>query len=593
MSNATIVIVEDEAVIALDMQDILEQQGYRVVAVVSTAGAALAAITRHQPDLVLLDIHLADGSSGITVAEEVYTRWQIPVIFLTAHSDDATISRAQATAPYHYLLKPFNEREIGIAVELALARSATERQLRASERRFATTIASIGDGVVVADVHSRVTLLNPVAERLTGCATSTAIGQPVYDVAPLLDEETHTPIEDMLSLVRAGITRLDAPTLLRSRDGTLWPVDVNASPMVDDLGSLTGVVIVVREVSARRRAEAEQRQRTFELMVLSNLGKTLQRCSNLPEAYAAVATAAFRLFPHDDGTLYARRVETNSIEAVAHWGDPQPLNAPLGETVCRAIKQQLVYQFAANAEAHCCALTSDAQARTTICAPLVAQGESFGVLQLRLADPDRNIASGLSTAALDARRELAVMLAEQAALGLANIQLWDTLREQAIRDPLTGLFNRRYMEEAIEREPRFTARPDYPIGVIMLDIDHFKTINDTYGHAAGDAVLRRVGRLLLTSVRAEDIVCRYGGEEFVLVLPRAPVEVARARAEQIRAHVSEIYIEHNGRPLPPITISAGVALVPHHAPSVGEALRVADWALYQAKRNGRNQVRFV
>jgi diguanylate cyclase (GGDEF)-like protein len=164
------------------------------------------------------------------------------------------------------------------------------------------------------------------------------------------------------------------------------------------------------------------------------------------------------------------------------------------------------------------------------------------------------------------------------------------LREQSVRDPLTELFNRRYMEETLRREVRRAEREDRPLGVIMLDIDHFKRFNDTLGHAAGDGLLRELGHLLPRSVRESDVVCRYGGEEFVLILPDASLEVARQRAEHLRGEVSTLHTIHKGRSLGAVTISLGVAAFPAHGASGEAVLESADAALYRAKGEGRDRV---
>jgi two-component system, cell cycle response regulator len=166
----------------------------------------------------------------------------------------------------------------------------------------------------------------------------------------------------------------------------------------------------------------------------------------------------------------------------------------------------------------------------------------------------------------------------------------EELRLLAIRDPLTGLFNRRYMEESFEREVHRAARNNLPLGAVMIDLDHFKRFNDTWGHPAGDAVLREVGGLLKNCSRGEDIACRYGGEEFTLILTTATAEATRLRAEQFRQAARGLDVQHEGRSLGGITISAGVAAFPEHGCSAAEILRAADKALYQAKAAGRDRV---
>jgi diguanylate cyclase (GGDEF)-like protein len=190
----------------------------------------------------------------------------------------------------------------------------------------------------------------------------------------------------------------------------------------------------------------------------------------------------------------------------------------------------------------------------------------------------------------EAKRQLAEAVAAQLGLGLANVQLREVLRIQSIHDPLTGLFNRRYMEETLEREVHRARRGGKPMSVLILDIDSFKQQNDVFGHEGGDAVLRELGRLLRESLRKEDIPCRYGGEEFVLVLPDAVLQGAVRRAEQLREAVKHLSIPYQGRKIGSITVSIGVAAFPEHGQDGRALLQAADVALYQAKHEGRDRV---
>jgi diguanylate cyclase (GGDEF)-like protein len=216
-----------------------------------------------------------------------------------------------------------------------------------------------------------------------------------------------------------------------------------------------------------------------------------------------------------------------------------------------------------------------------MCVPLMAHGALLGVLSV--------IASDESTLN-GPRQRLVSTVAEHVALALANLKLEASLRSQSIRDPLTNLFNRRYMEESLEREMRRAIRNRGSVGIIMLDIDHFKTVNDVHGHDAGDAMLRAIGELVQRSIRAEDIACRYGGEEFTLILPDAALQDAAQRADALRESVKHIAIAHRRQALPTVTVSAGVATYPEHGPTADVVLRAADAALYQAKVRGRDRV---
>jgi diguanylate cyclase (GGDEF)-like protein/PAS domain S-box-containing protein len=164
------------------------------------------------------------------------------------------------------------------------------------------------------------------------------------------------------------------------------------------------------------------------------------------------------------------------------------------------------------------------------------------------------------------------------------------LREQSMRDHLTGLFNRRYMEETLERELLRASRKQLSLGIIMLDVDDFKRFNDTYGHAAGDAVLRELGNLLLEHIRGEDIACRYGGDEFIIVLPDASQEVTSERAERLSEHARHLNIQFEGQNLEAIRLSLGVAVFPQNGSNGAAVLKAADDALYRAKREGRGRV---
>jgi diguanylate cyclase (GGDEF)-like protein len=173
---------------------------------------------------------------------------------------------------------------------------------------------------------------------------------------------------------------------------------------------------------------------------------------------------------------------------------------------------------------------------------------------------------------------------------VANLNMRDVLKMQSIRDPLTGLFNRRYMEESLDRELRRTVRKKSSLGVLMIDVDHFKRLNDTFGHDAGDAVLRSLGALLRTHFRGEDIVCRYGGEEFTVILPETSPDIVRQRSIELCEGVKQMRVEHHGQPLESITLSIGVAIYGEHGTTADALVRAADSALYVAKKDGRDRV---
>jgi len=209
------------------------------------------------------------------------------------------------------------------------------------------------------------------------------------------------------------------------------------------------------------------------------------------------------------------------------------------------------------------------------------QGEILGVLHVQ-SQSQENLD--------EAKHRLAYTVVEQVAMALSNLKLREALREQSIRDPLTGLYNRRYMEEALKQQMSRVTRHLHPLGIIMIDIDYFKPFNDTYGHAAGDMLLRELGQFLQRRIRAEDIACRYGGEEFMLIMPDASLEAAELRAEDLRQEVRQLRVGGNGLLHGEITLSLGIAIYPQHGRTIDNVLQAADYALYRAKQAGRDQV---
>lgn len=220
---------------------------------------------------------------------------------------------------------------------------------------------------------------------------------------------------------------------------------------------------------------------------------------------------------------------------------------------------------------------------------MMAQSDAMGVLCLESIDGSSSD-DVCQPCLLPAQQRLARTAAEQIALALANLKLRETLRNQSIRDPLTDLFNRRYMEESLERELRRAARKHNPLSVVMLDVDNFKQFNDSFGHEAGDEMLRLLAHHMRNSIRFEDIACRYGGEEFVLILPDSRLEDTVRHVEQLREGAHRLRLELHDRTVGNLSLSLGVAVYPTHGPDSETLLRVADQALYRAKQQGRDRV---
>jgi len=355
--------------------------------------------------------------------------------------------------------------------------------------------------------------------------------------------------------------------------------------------------LLARENRVRKQAQAAASESNNELnatvqqlarlsdsmAALSQYSGMLQGASDAQELYEITSATFRRLLPGLGGMLYVIRASRDHAELVAQWGVAVAPNDPAPALqACWSVRRHAPFAMEDLRHGLRCSHIGrphGAEDVRGLCVPLSAHGEVVGWLSLqgegRGHIPDES---------------LAIRLCEQLSLALANVRLRESLRHQAVRDPLTGLFNRRYLEESLAREIARCQRRAQPLAVLMLDVDHFKAFNDRHGHAMGDAALAAFARMLKTRCRPEDIACRYGGEEFTLILPETDLATALERAEDIRAGASMLRIGDAGDAMLRITVSIGVALMPEHGDVGLELMRAGDRALYRAKHEGRDRV---
>ncbi|HZQ36718.1 MAG TPA: diguanylate cyclase [Dehalococcoidia bacterium] len=476
--------------------------------------------------------------------------------------------------------------------------------LAAREQRLQGLIETMADGLLVFDADGRFVQANAAAERMLGLERTGIVGVP-FQAPPwrrlTLDGEPF-PIEQypFARVKRSGEPVHNVEFIIERQDGLLRIVSVNATPLLGSDGGFEGAVAVFTDITERHQTAAmleeaneqltlwvaELERRRTELTRLSELGETLQRCQSERELRRALLAALPALFLPTSGALYILDGTGGTAERVAAWGEGAAPVPSFDTAQCRALRRRPL-RTPGRAGAQPCAHATHAAAG--LCIPLRASAEILGVLCLEGAAPAVE-KSAAEPDALDAVQQIAQSLAERIALALANLRLRETLRMQAVRDPLTGLYNRRYMEETLEREIRRAERRYASLGVIMLDVDHFKRFNDTFGHAAGDTLLQELSRFLMGHIRGEDIACRYGGEEIALILPEASLAGARGRADDLRERIKALQISHEGQPLGAVTVSMGVAVFPEHGQTGEALLRAADAALYEAKAQGRDRV---
>lgn len=343
------------------------------------------------------------------------------------------------------------------------------------------------------------------------------------------------------------------------------------------------------ELFERSRAETELKRahRTLErhhqqFELLTEMNERLQVCHSMAETRPVIDFYIHRLFEAGSGAIYQMNNSRSLVESIASWGEPLPQEETFNPSDCWALRQGRLHIVEDPDNSLLCPHCKTATRTPYMCVPMLAYGDVIGLVHVRITSEVRGIA--------DEIRHMTVTVAEHLALALANLKLREVLQAQSVRDPLTGLFNRRFMQESMEREFARADRAGGNVAVIMLDIDHFKSYNDNYGHEAGDQVLAQIGAHFERAVRAADIPCRYGGEEFTIIMPGLDIESALARSMSICEGVRNLDIRHAGRQLDGITLSAGVAVFPMHGKTAEAVLNAADAALYQAKRDGRNRV---
>ncbi|MBB6183609.1 sensor domain-containing diguanylate cyclase [Oleiagrimonas soli] len=361
---------------------------------------------------------------------------------------------------------------------------------------------------------------------------------------------------------------------------------------------VSAVILVIREQRIRLRsndelaaayaqlAEAleESRGLADRMHRLHLLSESLQNCRSIREALHILPPSLEDMLPDTAGVVALINASRNLAEKVAEWGRLRiHSEAVFTPDDCLALRRGQPYPGTDTRVKIRCTHLKPEQAEdadvTWLCIPLLTQGETLGVLHIQ------HIGEMHAE-----EHDLAVTLGEQLGLMLGNLKLQETLRIQSIRDPLTGLFNRRYLEVSLNRELLRSRRHGRSVAVMMLDMDHFKRFNDTHGHDAGDELLQQFAAVLRDNMRAEDIACRYGGEEFVLILPEVEHASALQRAEDIRQAVAAMKVRHQGALLGTVTVSIGVAMQDTQGSEPGTLLHAADQALYRAKNAGRNRI---
>jgi diguanylate cyclase (GGDEF)-like protein len=474
-----------------------------------------------------------------------------------------------------------------------------ERATIEQKRLLQSILDSCSDSVVVADSSGSIILRNPVAARENAAIHADNLNANYPEQLGLYkgDGQTLYKTEELV-LARAlrGESVNGLEMCSRPPDGgpVRWKLSAGG-PLVNAEGEKQGGVVFVRDITDRKEADrklsdALQDAEAFasENIELSELGDSLQSCHTVQEAYKMSESALAHIFGSRPGALCILNPSRDLVEARAVWNNCATTELAFSPDDCWGLRRGKPYgEKGPGTPVKCTHLRRDLVG-DYLCVPLIAQGETLGVLYLENGPTS---AEGFSDAGQvqQARvKRRAIGAAERVSLALANLRLRELLRNQSIRDPLTGLFNRRYLEESLTRELRRAARAGRTVSVVMMDLDNFKHFNDAFGHQAGDLLLKEVASVLGTRLRAGDLACRFGGEEFSLVLCEADVGGTLKCVHNICEAIRHLSLEYRGQTLGRITMSAGIANYPAHHDNLEDLINAADKALYKAKNNGRD-----
>lgn len=469
-------------------------------------------------------------------------------------------------------------------------------ELKDSETRYRRLFETAKDGILILDGDTgRIVDANPFLQDMLGYSESELIGKALWEIGPVKD----------IAISQEAMRQLQYNDYIRYDD---IPLETKAGErkhveFISNVYLVNGWRVIqcnIRDITARKHAETRAQTANDELLVMVNelqwrdkqmqlmnqMNELLQSCVTQAEAYRVITLIAGDLFPGHNGSLAILNGANGHLEVVARWGTELMMQSTFALNDCWALRRGQIHDVIDSQSGLLCSHFIHPPQHGYLCLPLTVQGETLGVLSLIDNDTARK---GEHPPDL---KQVAMTVGETIKLSLANLNLRDELRQQAIHDPLTGLFNRRYLDETLSRELQMAQRRNVPLCVVMLDIDGFKKLNDSFGHSFGDLILRQFGQILHKHLRESDISCRYGGDEFVLILPDASIADTQERMEQFRTLLKkELQQIHFGeQALDMITISVGIANLPEHGVTENDLLRAADEAMYSSKQAGYDRI---
>jgi diguanylate cyclase (GGDEF)-like protein/PAS domain S-box-containing protein len=451
-------------------------------------------------------------------------------------------------------------------------------------------------GIALLDFDFHFLKVNTTLCRLLGYSSESLLSRTLPDITHPEDVDN---CAHLVEKVRSGSIPHDhiEKRFLTADKQMIW-VQLTVSLIRDENQNPACGLAIVENISERKRTEEQLQQanrklaswvdelerRTQEMTWLGEMGDMLRSCLTAEEIYGVIIRVAQRLFPVQAGALYIVGSTGSTAESVAAWGDTSLIERAFSPEECWALRRSRVHFVEDTDTGVSCKHLHYPPPSGYLCIPLIAQTDAIGVLYLTYTNNEHPS---------EAKQGLALAMAEQIALALSNLRLHEAIRTQSIRDPLTGLFNRSFMEESFDLELHRAARYHRPLGILMLDLDDFDTLLQTHGREVADSLLRDLGGMLHSQVRKEDLACRSGNNQFTVILPLGSLETTRQRAEFLREMIQKLEIKDHGRKIARITASIGVAAYPEHGRTTDDLMRAVDEALKQVHETGGNRVRSI
>ena len=451
------------------------------------------------------------------------------------------------------------------------------------------------DAVIISAPDRKALWVNPAFTSQTGYGIEDIAGQEQGSVLHGRDTDPDTGRQIEAACRQRHEIRVDI--LNYTKSGRAFWVDLKVTPVYDANGRHTHFISTMRDITERKMLEDQNEEmrhaealRQSERQLLALTSEWLYSAKSFDELLMVIKRAMHTLIPEADGALYIYDCSRTMLELVASWGTLPEFAGHILPDECWALRRGRAYAYGLKPIEFACDHV-DKPGTPYFCLPIIAHGETIGLMHIVFDGfEEGGLMRHMRDDVLRNRWDISLICGEQISLAVANVRLRQELHEKSVRDPLTGLWNRRWFMEHALREVTMAGRDGRRLSLISLDVDHFKKFNDKFGHEIGDMVLQKVGQVLSREAGKDVAPCRLGGEEFVLLCIDHDESAAAAQAEQLRVAISEIPLSVSGQTLPPITVSAGLGVLGRDGTLLEEVMKAADLALYRAKAEGRNCV---